>query len=248
MPDRANPAPTTQFSGRIVVVDDDPGMLEVLSDFLGERAFEVETASDGDALTRALADRPADLVVLDIMLPGEDGLEICRRLTANGGPPIILLSARAGATDRIVGLEAGADDYLEKPCNPMELLARVRAVLRRCGETASAEGKLRTKCEFAGWRLDLLRRELRSPDGVLINLSSGEFALLRSLVEHPEQILTRDQLLDLALGQDAEVYDRAVDVQISRLRRKLDYDGRGGDLIRTLPKKGYMFVAKVVRR
>jgi two-component system OmpR family response regulator len=150
--------------------------------------------------------------------------------------------------DRVLGLELGADDYLPKPCNPRELLARVRAVLRRRGEPHKGETDLGAQCEFAGWRLDLVRRELRSPDGVVVNLSGGEFSLLRAFVERPQRVLTRDQLLDLARGPDSDAYDRAIDVQISRLRRKLDDGGSGAELIRTVRNEGYMFMAKVNRR
>jgi two-component system OmpR family response regulator len=183
---------TSQSAARIVVVDDDPGIRELVSDFLGRHGFEVETAADGAGLNRALSEKGADLVVLDVMLPGEDGLQICRRLSGANGPPVIMLSAMGEETDRIVGLELGADDYLPKPCNPRELLARVRAVLRRRGEPRFNEGELGAQCEFAGWRLDLVRRELRSPDGVVVNLSGGEFSLLRALVERPERVLTRE--------------------------------------------------------
>ena len=158
-----------------------------------------------------------------------------------------MLSAMGEDTDRIVGLEIGADDYLPKPCNPRELLARVRAVLRRRQEPKVIEDHHGGVLEFAGWRLDLVRRELRTPQGVVINLSSGEFSLLRALVERPQRVLTRDQLLDFARGPETEAYDRAIDVQISRLRKKLD-DGAGGqELIRTIRNEGYMFSAKVVR-
>jgi two-component system OmpR family response regulator len=197
-------------------------------------------------MEQALERGAVDLMVLDVMLPGEDGLSICRRM-AGGGPAIIMLSAMGEDTDRIVGLEIGADDYLPKPCNPRELLARIRAVLRRRQETRQPDERQGGALEFAGWRLDLVRRELRTPDGVVINLSSGEFSLLRALVERPQRVLTRDQLLDFARGPDTEAYDRAIDVQISRLRKKLD-DGVGGqDLIRTIRNEGYMFKAKVVR-
>jgi two-component system OmpR family response regulator len=240
----APPAPPP----RIVVVDDDPGIRDVISEFLGRHGFDVETASDGAGLARALQRRAADLVVLDIMLPGEDGLAICRRLSAGDGPAVIMLSAMGEETDRIVGLELGADDYLPKPCNPRELLARIRAVLRRRGEQRSDDAKLGAECEFAGWRLDLMRRELRSPAGVTVNLSGGEFSLLRVFVERPQRVLTRDQLLDLARGPDSDAYDRAIDVQISRLRRKLEDGGAGAELIRTIRNEGYMFMAKVQRR
>jgi two-component system OmpR family response regulator len=158
-----------------------------------------------------------------------------------------MLSAMGEETDRIVGLELGADDYLPKPCNPRELLARVRAVLRRRQEPRGPEEHIAAACEFAGWRLDLVRRELRSPQGVIVNLSSGEFSLLRAFVERPQRVLTRDQLLDMARGPDTEAYDRAIDVQISRLRKKLD-DGAGVEIIRTIRSEGYMFSPKVARQ
>jgi two-component system OmpR family response regulator len=229
---------------RILMVDDDPGICEAVSEFLAQHGYAVATARDSAEMERVLAQGSIDLVVLDIMLPGEDGLTICRRLARPDGPAIIMLSAMGEETDRIVGLELGADDYLSKPCNPRELLARVRAVLRRKRETrASPPG---ARCEFAGWRLDLVRRELRTPQGVVVNLSSGEFSLLKVLVEQPQRVLTRDRLLDLARGPDTESYDRSVDVQISRLRKKLD-DGSGGqELIRTVRNEGYVFTAQVV--
>jgi two-component system OmpR family response regulator len=232
---------------RILIVDDDPGIRDVVSDFLSRHGYAVETAQDARTMEQVLARGPIDLIVLDIMLPGEDGLAICRRLSSsNDGPAIIMLSAMGEDTDRIVGLELGADDYLPKPCNPRELLARVRAVLRRRQEPRTADDAMGAACEFAGWRLDLVRRELRSPQSVVVNLSSGEFSLLRAFVERPQRVLTRDQLLDLARGRDSDAYDRAIDVQISRLRRKLD-DGGGSELIRTIRSEGYMFTAKVVR-
>jgi two-component system OmpR family response regulator len=230
---------------RILMVDDDPGIRDVVSDFLGKHGYRVQTAADGAEMEQALERGAVDLIVLDVMLPGEDGLAICRRLAnGEGGPPIIMLSAMGEDTDRIVGLELGADDYLAKPCNPRELLARVRAVLRRAEQRSGGGGG--AGCEFAGWRLDLVRRELRSPQGVVVNLSSGEFSLLRAFVERPQRVLTRDQLLEFARGPDSEAFDRAIDVQISRLRRKLD-DGGGHELIRTIRNEGYMFTAKVKR-
>ena len=232
---------------RILMVDDDPGIRDVVSEFLGRHGYTVESAGDAAEMEAALAHGAVDLVVLDVMLPGEDGLAICRRLAGPDGPAIIMLSAMGEETDRIVGLELGADDYLPKPCNPRELLARIRAVLRRRQEPRTSEGELGAGCEFAGWRLDLVRRELRSPQGVIVNLSSGEFTLLRAFVERPQRVLTRDRLLDLARGPDSDAYDRAIDVQISRLRKKLD-DGSGGvELIRTIRNEGYLFNARVAR-
>lgn len=232
----------------ILVVDDDPGIREVVSQFLIRHGYEVETAADGKSMERALGQRRPDLVILDVMLPGEDGLSICRRLSRPGGPGVIMLSAMGEETDRIVGLELGADDYLPKPCNPRELLARVRAVLRRRSDGATDGVPLAVSCEFADWRLDLVRHELKSPQGVMVNLTSGEFSLLRAFVERPRRILTRDQLLELARGPESEAFDRAVDVQISRLRRKLDNGGDGQELIRTIRNEGYMFTARVSRR
>ena len=240
----------TEMAGtgaRILMVDDDPGIRDVVSDFLGRHGYRVETAADAEEMERALARGPVDLIVLDVMMPGEDGLAVCRRLTSSeSAPPIIMLSAMGEDTDRIVGLELGADDYLAKPCNPRELLARIRAVLRRAEQRGQANS-IGAGCEFAGWRLDLVRRELRSPPGVVVNLSSGEFSLLRAFVERPQRVLTRDQLLDMARGPDTEAYDRAIDVQISRLRKKLE-DCAGRDPIRTVRGEGYMFAGSVRRR
>ncbi|HYG27966.1 MAG TPA: response regulator [Caulobacteraceae bacterium] len=237
----------TETGARILIVDDDPGIRDVVADFLGKHGFQVDTAADGKGMDAALGRNLVDLVVLDVMMPGEDGLAICRRLSAQpGGPGIIMMSAMGEETDRIVGLELGADDYVPKPCNPRELLARIKAVLRRRNEPRPGDEPMSAAVEFAGWRLDLVRRELKSPQGVVVNLSTGEFSLLRAFVEHPQRVLTRDQLLDYARGRDSDAYDRAIDVQISRLRRKLD-DGSGEELIRTIRSEGYMFSPKVAR-
>jgi two-component system OmpR family response regulator len=198
-------------------------------------------------MDRALSDAaaegsPYDLVVLDLMLPGEHGLEALRRMTPGGtSPAVVVLSAMGDVTDRIEGLERGADDYLAKPCNPRELLARIRAVLRR-RQAGSGSG---TSVAFRGWSLDLVRRDLRSPSGVLVNLSDGEFLLLKHFVEHPGETLSRETLLELAGTEEAG--GRSVDVQVSRLRRKLAAEpGLAGDLIRTVRNGGYMFMGKPV--
>ena len=233
----------------ILLVDDDPGIRDVVGEFLVQHGYDVDTAGDGREMERAIERRAPDLVVLDLMLPGDDGLALCRRLRKPGGPAIIMLSAMGEETDRIVGLELGADDYLPKPCNPRELLARVRAVLRRRREPIDGTVGLGVACEFAGWRLDLVRRELQSPRKVVVNLSGGEFSLLRALAEHPGRILTRDQLLDFARGPQSDAFDRAIDVQISRLRRKLEDGAESGaiELIRTVRNEGYIFTPKVTR-
>jgi len=240
-------SPQAEAAEHILVVDDDPGIRDVVSEFLERHGYAVDTAADGREMERAISRRTPDLVVLDVMLPGEDGLAICRRLSTGDGPAIIMLSAMGEETDRIVGLELGADDYVPKPCNPRELLARVRAVLRRRREPRGCDETLDAACEFAGWRLDLVRHELRSPDGVVVNLSSGEFSLLRAFVERPQRVLTRDQLLEYARGPQSDAFDRAIDVQISRLRRKLETGGEGVELIRTVRNEGYMLLAKVTR-
>jgi two-component system, OmpR family, response regulator len=240
--DMANiPAETIE---RILVVDDDPGIRDVVSEFLGRSGYEVETAADGVEMERALARRSADLVVLDVMMPGEGGLSLCRKLSRPGGPGIIILSAMGEEIDRIVGLELGADHYVPKPCHPRELLARVRAVLRRRRETR-AEDNLTAACEFSGWKLDLVRHELRSPQGAMVNLSSGQFSLLRAFVERPQRVLTRDQLLEYARGPLSDAFDRAIDVQVSRLRRKLQDDAGGEEIIRTVRNEGYLFTPRV---
>jgi two-component system OmpR family response regulator len=183
---------------------------------------------------------------MDVMMPGEDGLSAARHLSAQGGPAIIMLSALGSDTDRIIGLEVGADDYLPKPCNPRELLARVRAVLRRHSAVRALHPERSDLYEFMGWRLDLTRHDLRDPSGILIELSDGEFSLLRSLVEHPQRVLSRDRLLELAHGRNIEVFDRAIDSQISRLRRKLN-NRSDVELIRTVRNEGYMLLPKVTR-
>jgi two-component system OmpR family response regulator len=239
-PDRAD----FDDNARILVVDDDPGVRALVRDFLVQHGFTVDGAADARAMEAAMVESRYDLVILDVMLPGENGLSICRRLIAENGPRVVMLSAMGETTDRVVGLELGADDYLAKPCEPRELLARVRAVLRRRTRELEETGEPReaTMLVFAGWTLDLIRRELLSPAGVTVYLSGGEFGLLRVLLERAQRVLTRDQLLEYARGSESDAFDRAVDVQISRLRRKL---GDKGDMIRTVRSEGYMLDAKV---
>jgi len=227
----------------ILVVDDDPGIREVLTEYLIQHGYQAEGAASAAEMDRAMAARAPDLIVLDLMMPGEDGLSVCRRLVGKG-PPVVMLSAMGEDTDRIIGLELGADDYLAKPCNPRELLARIRAVLRRPREALAEPGPA---FRFAGWRLDLMRRELTRPDGQGVVLSAGEFALLRAFAEAPRRVLSRDQLLERARSADSEVFDRAIDVSISRLRKKLD-DGSGLEIIQTLRGEGYMFDVRVERQ
>jgi len=237
---------TMDLQSLILVVDDDPDLRKLITGFLSGHGYRVASAENVAEMRRSIeAERP-DLVILDAMMPGEDGLSAARRLAAERGPAVIMLSALGSDTDRIIGLEVGADDYLAKPCNPRELLARVRAVLRRRPMGALDSTETGQLYEFAGWRLDILRRDLRDPTGIFIELSDGEFALLRSFVEHPQRVLSRDQLLDYAHSGEREVYDRAIDSQISRLRRKLN-DRGNVELIRTVRNEGYMLLPKVTR-
>ncbi|GHS80150.1 DNA-binding response regulator [Pseudomonas sp. PAGU 2196] len=234
----------------LLIVDDDVEVLDLLQKFLRQHGYEVDVASDGQGLWQALERRVPDLVILDVMLPGDSGLVLCQRLQAEYKVAVIMLTAMGELSDRVVGLELGADDYLTKPFAARELLARVRAVLRRAGESLGSPvpASSRAVLEFSGWQLDVLRRELRSPEGVMIPLSNGEFELLLVFAEHPRRVLSRQQLLDLARGEAHEAYDRSIDVQVSRLRRKLESDGDSEPLIRTLRNVGYLFTASVTKR
>jgi two-component system OmpR family response regulator len=225
-------------TAHVLVVDDDPGFREEVVSYLSDRGLVAHGAADGPEMDRMLGGDVFDIVVLDHMMPGEDGLSICRRLASKGGPPVVMLSAMGEDADRIVGLELGADDYIAKPCNPRELLARLRAVLRRRREP-SADGAA-TSYIFAGACLDVTRRRLKGPNGVAICLTGGELSLLMAFLEQPNRILTREMLLEHAHGLDAEIFDRAVDVQISRLRRKL-HACIERELITTYRGAGYLF-------
>ncbi|ATY34270.1 response regulator [Sphingomonas psychrotolerans] len=231
---------------RILIVDDDPGIRELTAGFLSQHGYVVDTAAGGAEMREAMAAQEYALVVLDLMMPGEDGLTILRAMDRETGPAVILHSVIGEDVDRIVGLEMGADDYVAKPANPRELLARIRSVLRRSGSGERAAAKIpdRRFLRFAGWRLDPVARQLYDPENVIINLSDGEFRLLLALAERPRRVMTRDMLLDLSRGPTAEHFDRAIDVQMSRLRKKLTRPGRE-ELIRTIRNEGYMFVAEV---
>jgi two-component system, OmpR family, response regulator len=232
----------------ILVVDDDREIRDLVARYLSGHGLRVRTAAEGRQMARELADWSFDLVILDLMLPGEDGLSLCRRLRVETEIPVIMLTAMGEDTDRIIGLEMGADDYIAKPFNPRELLARIKAVLRRTGKAASGltpDQKAGSKHVFAGWQIDFKTRELFSPDNILIPLSSGEYDLLVAFVTHPQRVLSRDQLLDLARGREAQPFDRAMDVQVSRLRRKIEKDASAPILIKTVRSGGYMFTPDV---
>jgi two-component system OmpR family response regulator len=230
----------------ILVVDDDVVIRGLLSDFLARNSYRVTVAPNGAAMMQTRGIDRIDLVILDIMMPGEDGLSLCRRLRADGTMPIIMLTAVGGEADRIAGLEMGADDYLSKPFSTRELLTRVRAVLRRSAMSVpgSPTGARRV-FEFAGWRLDVTRRQLYSPAKALVDLRAAEFDLLLALVERPNHVLARDQLLDLARGRGATAFDRSIDVHIDRLRHRIEVDPKEPDLIKTVRSEGYVFAAPV---
>ena len=232
------PGSLTIAASNILVVDDDASIRDALADFLATHGYAVRTAAGATACERERGDAPADLLVLDVMMPGEDGLSLCRRL-APAGTPILMLSALDAVTDRVVGLEVGAWDYLAKPFEPRELLARVRALLRRPGNGRPGGG-----LAFAGWRLDVEERRLRDPAGRQVLLSEGDHALLAAFVQRPGRVLTRDSLLDLARGLDAASYDRAIDIAVSRLRRKLA-EADPTPLIETVRGVGYRFLPPV---
>lgn len=241
--DRLKPA-EPPFATKILVIDPDGDFRADLSKFLGLHGFAVFEADTGPAARALLASLSPDMVILDVLVPGEDGLSIARDLSVRSNLSVILLSNLASEMDRIIGLEAGADDYLAKPVSLRELLARIRAVRRRGVRSDRPADKATLRYRFAGWCLDVDRRELRDPGQTRVNLSEGEFAVLRTLVERSQRVLTRDQLLEFARGPDSDAYDRAIDTQISRLRRKLGSRSRD-DLIRTIRSEGYMFMPKV---
>ncbi|MBS0476989.1 MAG: response regulator [Proteobacteria bacterium] len=231
---------------RILLVDDEEALRQPLAEYLSRQGFAVTEAATAAEARSVLRDDLPDIVLLDIMMPGEDGLSLCRHLSETRGVPTILLTAKGEAMDRVVGLEIGADDYVVKPFEPRELVARIRSVLRRAakGGSVPAEDEV---FEFEGWTLDPLKRRLSAPDGALVSISSVEFRLLMAFVEHPRQVLDRDRLLDMVQGREAHLFDRAVDNQVSRLRRKVEPDSRNPTLIQTVWGGGYMLAADVRR-
>lgn len=233
-------------SPHILVVDDHREIRDLVSRALGKEGFRVSTAENGKAMRKVLADARIDLIVLDLMLPGEDGLSLCRWLRADSGIPIIMLTAKGDEIDRVIGLEMGADDYLPKPFGSRELIARIRAVLRRnhVREPAIDDNKPK-RYRFERWAFDVDRRELLGQDGVAVPLSTGEFDLLLALVEHPQRTLSRDQLLDLARRRAARAFDRSIDTQVSRLRKKIERDTGNPKLIKTVWGGGYVFTPDV---
>jgi two-component system, OmpR family, response regulator len=232
----------------VLVVDDSADIREPLAKYLGKKGLRVSTANSGPEMRRALKTSAVDLVVLDIMMPGEDGLSLCRMLRETTDTPVILLTALAEDTDRVVGLEIGADDYVTKPFNPRELLARIKAVLRRAqGMPQSVEASEQGRVRFDRWLLDTARRELIDQDGLAVPLSSAEFRLLTVFLARPGMVLSRDQLLDLTAGRALEPFERSIDNQVSRLRKKIEADPRAPTIVKTVWGGGYVLAATVTK-
>lgn len=231
---------------RILIVDDDPEIRSLLGSYLGGFGFASEGVGDGDGMRAALAAGPVDLVILDLMLPGENGLTLCREIRAGHDLPIIMLTARGESSDRVVGLELGADDYVVKPFDPRELVARINTVLRRFRQAGARPPPTPAdEVRFAGWQLHRTTRQLISPTGLVVPLSNAEFRLLWVFIESPQRVLSRDQLLDAARGKMAEAFDRSIDLLVSRLRQKLEDDPKSPALIKTIRGEGYLFDARV---
>jgi two-component system, OmpR family, response regulator len=231
---------------RVAVVEDDPEICRMMTDYMTDHGFEVAAARSGRDLDRVMSGGKIDCVILDVGLPGEDGLSICRRLRGKSTVPIIMVTGRNSDTDRIVGLELGADDYLPKPFNPRELVARVRAVMRRAaGIDPAVPAQTPQTLVFEGWRLDMARRQLFTPEGTPRSLTSGEFNILSIFCQNARKVLSRDDLLDLLHGRAAAVFDRSIDVQISRLRRKIETNLKDPSFIKTVRYGGYFFTPQV---
>lgn len=243
----SQPSPASS-DGHILIVDDDAQIRQLAGKFLREHGYRVTMAGDGREMRQVLETAAIDLILLDIMLPGGNGLDLCKEIRTRSSLPIIMLTARGSETDRIVGLEIGADDYVAKPFNPRELLARINSVLRRTrnhqGAGSESGGHL---LRFEGWSLDTRRRELNDPNGVVVDLSTGEYDLLLTFLELPQRVLTRDQMMDSAKHRMATGFDRAIDIQVSRLRKKLGSEEDGQNMIKTIRGSGYMFVPAVTR-
>lgn len=230
----------------LLVVDDDPDIRQLLGEFLTRHGYDVYMAKDGKVMADQLAKHSIDMVILDIMMPGEDGISLCRRLRAESSMPILMLTAITEDVERILALEIGADDYLSKPFNPRELLARIKAILRRTESSSSSNDRpKRNVHHFDGWQLDESKRQLLSPDQVEITISTGEYSLLQVFLQHPQEVLSRDRLLTLTKNRTAEPYDRSIDIQVSRLRQKLEVDPKQPEIIKTVRGGGYILALDV---
>jgi len=231
----------------VLLVDDDIQIRQLLTDYLSEFGIAVVAVADGKSMGDAFANGLFDLVILDLMLPGEDGLSLCRSLRAKSDIPILMLTARGETMDRIVGLEVGADDYIVKPFEPRELVARIQTIMRRTKGGRESPDEQENIVSFMGWRLNYVLRQVISQEGMVVPLSNAEFRLLKVFIEHPGRVLSRDFLLDQARGRNMDLFDRSIDLLVSRLRQKLGDDPRTPSLIKTVRGEGYLFDAKVKR-
>ncbi len=230
----------------LLVVDDDPEIRRLLREYLEKAGYRITAVADGREMFSALEQAPMDLIILDLMMPGEDGLTVLRKLRSHSNTPVVMLTAMGEETDRILGLEMGADDYISKPFNPRELLARIKSVLRRSASLPDSPLQDEaTEARFSGWQLNLHQRHLTSPDGVVVPLSGGEFRLLKVFIEHAGRVLSRDQLLEFSQGREAQPFDRSIDVLVGRLRKRLREDPKRPEIIHTLRGEGYRFVPDV---
>ncbi len=235
-----------EMTDHILIVDDDREIRSLLGDYLQKNGFRVTAVADGHDMQSVLEAETVSLIVLDLMLPGEDGLVLCRNIRAKSEIPVLMLTAKGDDMDRIIGLEMGADDYLAKPFNPRELLARIKSILRRSKSLPEAlKPEDANVVRFSGWHLDTLSRQLTSPSGIAVPLSGAEYRLLRVFVDHANRVLSRDQLMDLCSGREMFPFDRSIDVQVSRLRQRLGDDAKEPLLIKTIRGEGYMLAAKV---
>ena len=233
----------------LLVVDDDREIRRLIEEYLTQAGYRVSSAADGKAMRRLMEQHRFDLVVLDLMMPGEDGLSLCRDLRSRSNIPVLMLTARGSEIDRIVGLEMGADDYLAKPFNPRELLARIRSILRRAQALpTNLVPEEVAVFRFAGWTLEVASRNVTAPDGLVVPLSGAEFRLLRVLLEHPHRVFSRDQLLELTNGREAILFDRSIDVLVGRLRKRLRDDGKEPTLIKTVRGEGYVLATTIEAR
>lgn len=232
-------------SPHILVVEDDREIRTMVSRFLQKNGYRVTVSEDATAMERVLSAASIDLILLDIMLPGEDGLSICRRIRARSAIPIIMLTATGDTVARVVGLEMGADDYITKPFDPQELMARTKAVLRRATSLPAQWEKSNAPMTFKGWRIDPAARELRDPTGIRVTLTRGEFDLLLAFCRHPQRTLNREQLLDLSQGRGGSPFDRGIDILVSRIRHKIEENPRDPTLIKTVRAGGYVFTPEV---
>lgn len=230
-----------------MIVDDDEEIQDLLTQYLQKNQFEITSLFDGSKVQETLEQKSIDLIILDIMLPGDDGYEICRKVRKSSNVPIIMLTAAGEELDRVVGLEVGADDYIAKPFSFRELLARIRAVLRRPGNLTMKEGPKEQGFQFNGWKVDTNQIQLVNPDNIVISLSTAEYRLLLVFLENPNRILTRDRLLDLTQGREAVPFDRTIDIQVSRLRNKLQDKAKTPVMIKTVRSEGYIFLPEVRR-